>query len=252
MTTDTPTRQPGLGNGHEHEFEPEYGLPESLPANERILWQGSPDFYALARHGFHWVQLVAYFAAMLALRAAFVVSDGGSVLDALRSLLVPAALAVVALASVAALAWMSARTTVYTLTDKRVVMRVGIVLTLTFNLPLRRIESAALRERDSAFGDIVLTLDAKDHIAWLHLWPHVRAWRLARPEPALRSVPDAARVAALLSSAWAQATGVPAALPTSPAAERLASHAASHAAPVAAASLPQAAASSQQWQPSPT
>ena len=248
MTTDNTPNQHGLGNGHEHEFEPEYGLPESLPADERILWQGSPDFHALARHGFHWVQLVAYFAAMLALRAAFVVSDGGSVGEALYSLLVPAALAVVALASVAALAWLSARTTVYTLTDKRVVMRVGIVLTLTFNLPLRRIESAALRERGSEFGDIVLTLDAKDHIAWLHLWPHVRAWRLARPEPALRSVPDAARVAALLSSAWVQATGVQMASLAAQATERLAPHAA----PVAAAYVAQAAASPQQWQPSPT
>ena len=185
---------------------------------------------------------------MLALRAAFVMSDGGSVLDALRSLLVPGAFAVVALASVGALAWLSARTTVYTLTDKRIVMRVGIVLTLTFNLPLRRIESAAVRERGNAFGDIVLTLDAKDHIAWLHLWPHVRAWRLARPEPALRSVPDAAGVAKLLSSAWVQATGMPAATAPATAPERPAPHAAPH----GTAHIPQAAASSQQWQPSPT
>ena len=263
MNNDNPTHQPGLGNGHEHEFEPEYGLPESLPADERILWQGSPDFYALARHGFHWVQLVAYFAAMLALHAVFVVSDGGSAVDALRSLLVPAALAGVALASVAALAWMSARTTVYTLTDKRVVMRVGIVLTLTFNLPLRRIESAAFRARDSAFGDIVLTLDAKDHIAWLHLWPHVRAWRLARPEPALRSVPDAARVAALLSNAWVHATGKAAATApaaASAAAERpaphsappTAPHTAPHTASGGAANVAQSATRPQQWQPSPT
>lgn len=251
MSIDNPTLQDGLGNGHEHEFEPQYGLPESLPADESILWQGSPDFYALARHGFHWVQLVAYFAAMLALRAAFVVSDGGSVVDALRSLLVPAALAVVALASVAALAWLSARTTVYTLTDKRVVMRVGIVLTLTFNLPLRRIESAALRSRDSAFGDIVLTLKAKDHIAWLHLWPHVRPWRLARPEPALRSLPDAARVAALLSNAWVKATGMAApSAPTapSPVTERPAPRAALG----GTANAAQSSAGPQQWQPSPT
>jgi hypothetical protein len=43
------------------------------------------------------------------------------------------------------LAWLSARTTVYTITDKRVVMRIGIVLSLTFNLPLRQIESAGLK-----------------------------------------------------------------------------------------------------------
>ena len=40
-------------NGHEHELEPQYGLPERLPATEKILWQGSPDARALARSAFH-------------------------------------------------------------------------------------------------------------------------------------------------------------------------------------------------------
>ena len=35
-------------NGHEHEFEAAYGLPEALPKGETILWQGSPDFGDLA------------------------------------------------------------------------------------------------------------------------------------------------------------------------------------------------------------
>ena len=34
----------------------------------------------------------------------------------------------------------AARTTLYTLTDRRVVMRIGIVLTVAYNLPLVRIE----------------------------------------------------------------------------------------------------------------
>jgi hypothetical protein len=33
----------------------------------------------------------------------------------------------------------AARTTLYTLTDRRIVMRIGVVLTLTLNLPLRQI-----------------------------------------------------------------------------------------------------------------
>ena len=28
---------------HEHEFEAEPGLPEQLPAGERVLWQGQPQ-----------------------------------------------------------------------------------------------------------------------------------------------------------------------------------------------------------------
>ncbi len=40
------------------------------------------------------------------------------------------------------MAWLSARSTVYTLTDRRMVMRMGIVLTVTFNLPFKRIAAA--------------------------------------------------------------------------------------------------------------
>ncbi len=162
----------------------------------------------LARRAFHLRKLAIYFGAMVALRAAFVIGDGGSALDALRSTTWPLALAALALSLVALLAWLSARATVYTLTDKRVVMRIGIVLTLTFNLPYKRIAAAGLHLDADGTGDLPLTLLPRDHIAWLHLWPHARPWKLARPEPMLRSVPDAQRVARVLSQAWSSATGL--------------------------------------------
>ncbi|MBN8494664.1 MAG: PH domain-containing protein [Burkholderiales bacterium] len=193
---------------HEHEFEPQRGLPEALPAGERLLWQGSPDWRALARRAFHLRKLSIYFAVMVLLRAGFVYSDTGSLLAALRATPGPLALAALALGLVGLLAWLSARSSVYTITDKRVVMRIGIVLTLTFNIPLRRIATAGLHLDASGTGDLPLALLPPDHIAYLHLWPHARPWHLARPQPMLRSVPEAARVAQLLSQAWTEATGV--------------------------------------------
>ena len=209
--------------GHEHDFEPMRGLPEMLPADEHLLWQGSPDWRSLAVRAFHLRKLALYFTALLLLRASLVMAlDGGTVLQALRSLAVPGTLALLALGLVATLAWLSARTTVYTVTDKRVVMRVGIVLTLAFNLPYARIAAADLKQgkgRGSETGDIALTLAGADRIAWLNLWPHARPWQLARPQPTLRCVPQAAAVAQQLANAWAQATGhaLNAAAPTAPA-----------------------------------
>jgi len=199
--------------GHEHEFEAQRGLPEALPAGEKLLWQGSPEWKMLACRAFHARKLAIYFAAMVALRAAFVIGDGGGAVDALRSAVSPLALATLALSLVALLAWLSARAAVYTLTDKRVVMRIGIVLTLTFNLPYKRIAAAGLHLDAKGSGDLPLTLLPGDHIAWLHLWPHARPWKLARPEPMLRCVPDAQRVARLLSQAWSEATGLAVATP---------------------------------------
>jgi len=198
-------------HGHEHELEPQYGLPELLPANEKILWQGSPDLRAVALRIFHLRKLAVYFAAMLALKAGNTMADGGSLVDGLMSITVLGALAMMGLLALASLAWGTARTTVYTLTDKRIVMRIGIALTLTFNLPLRLVKSAGLRQHKDGCGDIVISMGGEDHIAWLHLWPHVRPWVLARPEPMLRAVPDAAHVAELLAQAWSATTGVAAA-----------------------------------------
>jgi hypothetical protein len=194
-------------NGHEHELEPQYGLPERLPANEKILWQGSPDAKVLARSAFHIRKLALYFVALMALQAANVAADGASVADVLLALIWPAGLSALALGGVWTLAWLTARTAVYTVTDRRVVMRIGIVLTLTFNLPLRTLETAAMRQGPDGHGDIVLALKGPDHIAWLHLWPHARPWHLTRTQPMLRAVPQVAEVAALLQKAWSAQTG---------------------------------------------
>ena len=194
-------------HGHEYEFEPQYGLPERLPAGERIMWQGSPDFGTLARRVFHLRKLVAYFSLLIAATAGPVLWSGGSLTEALVAIKWLAPLSVLGLASVAMLAWLTARTTVYTLTSKRVVMRVGIVLTVTFNLPLSTLASAALRRHGGGFGDITLALAGSDRIAWLQLWPSVRPWRFKRPEPMLRAVPDAEKLSATLQRAWAAVTG---------------------------------------------
>jgi len=194
-------------SGHEHEFEAQHGLPEALPPGETLLWQGSPDWWMLARRAFHLRKLALYFTVMVLLRATFVYSDSGSLSAALRATVGPLAWAAIALGLVALLAWLSARSTVYTLTNQRVVMRIGIVLTLTFNLPYKRIAAAGLHLDAGGTGDLPLTLLPPDHIAWLHLWPHARPWRVARAEPMLRCVPDAQRVARLLTQAWAEATG---------------------------------------------
>ena len=196
-------------NGHEHEMEPEYGLPEALPEGETILWQGSPDFKSLALGAFHFRKLTVYFGVLLVLRASYLGVSGAVATDVALALLWPAVLSLTALAAVATLAWLSARTTVYTLTDQRLVLRIGIVLTLTFNLPLTRIETAGLRLDGAGSGDIPLSLRGDDRIAWLHLWPHARPWRLTKPEPMLRCVPDAVTVAAKLTDAWGVANQTP-------------------------------------------
>lgn len=191
----------------EHEFEAEPGLPEPLPRGERLLWRGAPDWRVMARDAMHTRLLSVYFALLLAARGIDVVAHGGSALDAAVAVLWLLPLAVAAIALLTALAWLVCRTSVYTVTDRRVVMRIGIVLSISFNLPYTRIESAGLRRRADGSGDIPLALSGRDQIAYVHLWPHARPWHLKRTEPMLRALPQVDRVAEILATALAASTG---------------------------------------------
>ena len=195
------------GHEYEHEFEAAYGLPETLPKNEHLLWQGSPDWRRLAIEAFHVRKLAIYFALLLSMRAAFVISDGGTAAQSILAVLLLLPVAAFSLGILVLLAWLTGRNCVYTVTNRRVVMRIGIVLTITFNLPYSAIESASMRANPDGSGNVVLKPAGSDKIAYVHLWPHARPWHLKNPQPMLRAIPDVQRVATLLSAALAASAG---------------------------------------------
>lgn len=185
---------------HEHEFEAAPGLPEALPAGERILWQGGPQWRALCLHTFHLRKLAIYFAAMMVLQAVYLAGDPQAAIG--RSLILSVMAAGCALGLLALTAWLVARTTLYTLTSRRVVMRIGIVLTITLNLPLRQLRGADLLVHADGHGDVSLALAGDKRIGWFHLTPHARPWALRDPQPAMRCIADAQAVGQRLLTAW--------------------------------------------------
>lgn len=187
---------------YEHEFEAAPGLPEPLPAGEKMLWQGTPQWFLLARDAFHVGKLALYFLLMIGLQLAFLIDDGAATNDIVSSIIKSLLTAALALGILCAVAWLASKTSLYSITNKRVIMRIGIVLTLTFNLPHKRIAGAAIKNLRGASGDIALALYPSDRIAWVHLWPHNRAWRFSQPEPAMRCIPNAKAVGELLLAAW--------------------------------------------------
>ena len=188
---------------HEHEFEAAPGLPEPLPADERLLWQGAPQWRHVAVHVFHVRTLAWYFAAMMLLQATYLLGEPER--NLFKPLLLSFLLSVISLGILSLMAWLTARTALYTLTNKRVVMRIGVVLTLTFNLPLRMLAAASLKTNPDGTGDIALKLAGNDHIAWLNLWPHARPWALRHPEPSLRCISDVVSVGEIVLKAWQEA-----------------------------------------------
>ncbi|MCG6884302.1 MAG: PH domain-containing protein [Silicimonas sp.] len=180
-------------------IEPVRGLPERPPEGEHILWQGKPDTWALTRSALAFWWVMGYFAA-LALWRFLAALDFMSVGQAIGSAVPFLILAVIVGCLLYLTAWVQARATVYTVTNKRVAMRVGAALTITLNLPYRQIGSADLDLRKDRTGTIALTTTGDVNFAYLVLWPHVRPWRFPA-RPALRCIPDAERVARILAEA---------------------------------------------------
>lgn len=179
-------------------FETRPGIPGPLPKGERILWQGKPSTWALARdaYGLRWVMI--YFALVVLWRATVGGIDGGMA-GAMAFGLPYVGLAAGAFVVILGLAWAAARTTVYTITSARILMRVGAALPVTLNLPFRQIGAADLDLRGDGTGTLAFTTLGEAQLSYLVLWPHLRPWHARKTQPAFRCIPDAATVAQLVS-----------------------------------------------------
>ncbi|TDH63182.1 PH domain-containing protein [Dankookia rubra] len=193
----------------EHDYEPVWGLPEKLPEGEVIFWQGRPDQRAFARRALHLPGLAAYFGVLVAARVVSVLMAGASLPVTARDALwfILPSLLVIGIALV--FAWGVVRTTAYTITNRRLVMRFGIALSMTVNLPYALVGSAAAKLHADGSGDVSLALLKPHRVSYLFFWPHARPWHLLRPQPTLRGIADAGAVAQILARALAGAASVP-------------------------------------------
>jgi PH (Pleckstrin Homology) domain-containing protein len=187
-------------------FAPTLALPGPLPSGEVVLWRGRPDWRGLALRAFHVRKVAMYFGLLGLWRVASDLATGnigsGTAISIVW-LLVPCA---AACGLLLLLAWLSSRSTQYTVTSRRVIMQFGIALPTTLNIPFTVISAAALRAYADGSGDIPIATTGNDRVAYLMLWPHVRPWRTARSEPMLRSVKDVERVSEIFARAVAAAS----------------------------------------------
>jgi hypothetical protein len=181
------------------------GLPGRLPEGEHLLWQGSPTWKSLAPRTFHGRMIAVYFALLLVWVAAASIRGGASAAQTAVSVLWFTPLAAAGLGLILLLAWLTARTTTYTITSRRLVFSYGIALPMSLNLPFPTVQAAAVKSFADGTADMPLVVAGGQGTPYLMLWPHARPWRIGRPEPALRAIPDGAKVADTLARALAAA-----------------------------------------------
>jgi Bacterial PH domain len=176
----------------EYDHEPVRGLPGELPEDEHILWQSAPNWVSHVKAALH-IRLSALYFGIIVVWA---VTRGDS-----NTAIGVSILGLITIGLFTLFAWGVGRTTVYTLTNKRIIFRIGVALNKCINIPLSEIESANLKMLDNGHGNVVLQLKGMPRLGYIMLWPHARSLRFVRPQPMLRAIPDAQAVSAILFKA---------------------------------------------------
>ncbi|MCM2562053.1 photosynthetic complex putative assembly protein PuhB [Lutimaribacter sp. EGI FJ00015] len=180
-------------------IEPVKGLPERPPEGEQVLWQGRPDWWALSKDALNVWWIMGYFGVLAAWRFVSLI-DQRPLMETV-ALSVPFLIAGLIVCSLLVIVgYVQARTTVYTVTNRRVAMRIGAALTVTLNLPYNQLINASVQMRRRGVGTIAFEVPEDVKLGYLTCWPHVRPWRVPA-QPALRCIPDAERIAAMISDA---------------------------------------------------
>jgi hypothetical protein len=188
-------------------FEKIRGLPADLPRGEELLWQGSPTWKSLAIHTYYVRIVVVYFCALLLWRIGVGIGAGHSASAVALSCVWLVGLGSTAAGLLSLIAYLSSRTTVYSITSGRVVLRHGIAVSVTVNIPFTLLEAADLRQRKDGNGDISLKLRKDQRLGYLVTWPHLRPGYITHPQPSFRSLADAQHAASVLGDAVARFAG---------------------------------------------
>ncbi len=180
------------------EVEPVEGLPERPPEGEEILWQGRPDWWQLTWEALSLPWVLGYFV-LLALWRFISVMDQmpfGQAIGATAPFVVLCGVVVGLLCFVG---FAQARCAMYTVTNRRVAMRIGAALTMTLNLPYQQVANAMLDLRKNGTGTIAFETIGDTRLSYILCWPHVRPWHINPAQPSLRCIPDAEHVAELIA-----------------------------------------------------
>jgi lipid-A-disaccharide synthase-like uncharacterized protein len=180
--------------------EPIEGLPELLPKGEVILWQGRPNWLSLTIESLNLWWVIGYFGLLAAWRFLTVIDymPLGTAFSASIPFLFVAAFVGLLLCGVG---YIQAKATLYTITNRRVVMRIGAALTLTLNLPFTKIDNAAVAKKRGGFGNIAFETSGDTKFSFFVLWPHARSWYFGKPQPTLKCIPDIEKVSSILGQA---------------------------------------------------
>lgn len=178
----------------------------ALAPGESVIWAGQPSLRRVARDALHLRGIAVYFGLLFVLDAAQAWKKSIPLAQALHDTVPLVAITCLVLAILGLVSYLVSRSR-YTITNHRVILRYGIAMPATLSIPLSQIVSTAVATNDDGTADVALALKSGNHMPYLKLWPHARAWHVSQPQPMLRCLADGGQVATTLARALQAAEG---------------------------------------------
>ena len=178
-------------------FEVHKNILDAIPEGESILWQGKPSFW-----GFSWyffgLKLLAFYLIILSVvfAARLTVTDffTAFVVDFLPFLLS----GILTSCILMALAKIQSQSSVYIITENRVIIKSGAALSFLISMPFKKIKAVNLQKRKGSLGTISFELNSGKRVPYISCWPSVRPWRFKKTEPAFSCIENVDEVATIL------------------------------------------------------
>ena len=178
-------------------FEVHKNILDAIPEGESILWKGKPSFW-----GFSWyffgLKLLAFYLIILSVvfAARLTVTDffTAFVVDFLPFLLS----GILTSCILMALAKIQSQSSVYIITENRVIIKSGAALSFLISMPFKKIKAVNLQKRKGSLGTISFELNSGKRVPYISCWPSVRPWRFKNTEPAFSCIENVDEVATIL------------------------------------------------------
>ena len=178
-------------------FEVHKNILDAIPEGESILWKGKPSFW-----GFSWyffgLKLLAFYLIILSVvfAARLTVTDffTAFIVDFLPFLLSGILTSFILMA----LAKIQSQSSVYIITENRVIIKSGAALSFLISMPFKKIKAVNLQKRKGSLGTISFELNSGKRVPYISCWPSVRPWRFKKTEPAFSCIENVDEVATIL------------------------------------------------------
>ena len=88
--------------------------------------------------------------------------------------------------------------TVYIITENRVIIKTGAALSFLISMPFKKIKEVNLQKRGGSVGTISFELFSEKRVPYISCWPSVRPWRFKKTQPAFSCIGSVDEVATTL------------------------------------------------------